>query len=119
MSKASTLFPGKQVILGGHAIQLKVRSLVLVDSLELLPKFESKVQDTKIAKSLCKSTVKLTTTFLTACEDLIPDCAAANLTKISVETRLQYGRIARLYLSYTHSTKMAGCIQSYGVRDTS
>lgn len=104
MQGVSTLCPNQQVILDGRALQLHVRFLILADRLELLRELESKLADTTTLKTSGASPVKLASAFFKSCDCLIADCDAANLTKLNVETRLQYSEIALLYQSYTSAT---------------
>ena len=53
-----------------------------------------------VIESLGKSTAHLATSFFKSCEATRP-------TQLSVETRLQYSGIARLYQSYVHATESA------------
>jgi len=105
MQGVSTLCPDQQVILDGRAVQLMVNSLILADRLELLRELESSLADTTTLKTSGSSPVRLASAFFKSCEDLVADCDAANLTKLNVETRLQYSGIACLYRSYMFATK--------------
>ncbi|MCJ1246495.1 hypothetical protein MMC30_003703 [Trapelia coarctata] len=105
MQGVLALSPDRRVILDGRAVHLKVQFLILADKLELLPKLASKLGDAAVIQFPGKSPVQLATAFFKSCEDLIADCDAANLTKLNVETCLQYSRIALLYQSYTFRTQ--------------
>lgn len=101
----SKLSPDRRVVIGGRAVQLKVELLILVDKFELVPKLESISGDSAVTKTLGGDPAQLATLFFKSCEELVADCGAANLTKLNVETRLHYGRIARLYQPYSFATK--------------
>jgi len=95
----------RRVVIGGRAVQLKVEFLILVDKFEFVPKLEFVWGDSAVTQTQEDDPAHLATLFFKSCEELVADCGTANLTKLNVETRLYYGRIARLYQPYSFATK--------------
>jgi hypothetical protein len=95
----------QRVILGGRVVQLKVEFVILADKLEMVRNFES-IPDNSINLQVPGSDpAQLATSFFESCGELISECDAENLPRSSVEARLYYGRIARLYQSYSFAAK--------------
>lgn len=95
----------QRVILGGRVVQLKVEFVILADKLEMVRNFES-IPDNSINVQVPGSDpAQLATSFFESCGELIGECDAQNLPRSSVEARLYYSRIARLYQSYSFATK--------------
>jgi hypothetical protein len=94
----------RRVILGGRVIQLKVEFVVLADKLELVRNFESMLDESMRVEVPGSDPAQLATSFFKSCEDFIVDCDVENLPKSSVEARLYYSRIARLYQSNSFAT---------------
>jgi hypothetical protein len=95
----------QRVILGGRVVQLKVEFVVLADKLEMARNFESILDNSINVQVLGSDPVQLAASFFESCGELIGECDVENLPRSSVEVRLYYSRIARLYQSYSFAAK--------------
>lgn len=95
----------RRVILGSRVVQIKVQFINLTDRLEIGQKLDAILTNSAGQRIPGGDPIQLAKAFFNSCRECVVDCQEESLPKLNVETRLYYGRIARLYQSYASATK--------------